>query len=217
MTIEKGAPWGRIALTPHDTVVGNSEEAVARAVADGARHVVLTSGDLLRAVGTSPGETPPRVGEPSLQLPCDAFEVIINDDVLTTAVSSVVVGTRFWPRLWISAGGFLGRLNVAPRAHPNDGLLDALEFRDRPRPRELLAIRRRMVLGDHLPHPLLAMHRQSAIAWPISEDSPGSAPTITPRRSVITVDGRRFSGVYRASIAVKPDAFILCVPAPSVV
>lgn len=217
MTIHKGAPWGSVAPTPHDTVIGDSEEAVARAVADGARHVVLTSGDLLRAVGIAPNVTIPQVGEPSLQLPCDVFEVMINDDVSTTAISSVVVGTRLWPRLWISAGGFLGRLNMAPRAHPNDGLLDALEFTGRPHVRQLLAIRRRMRLGDHLPHPLLAMHRQNSITWPITNTAADTNQNRLDRRNVVTVDGRRFTGVHRVSVKVKPDAFVLCVPSSSVV
>ncbi|MFZ9867536.1 MAG: hypothetical protein ACO3FC_06150, partial [Ilumatobacteraceae bacterium] len=123
MTIEKGAPWGVVAPTPHDVVTADSDEAAARAVARGAKFVFLGTGDLLRALGShdTAKNSTPRIGEPCLQLPCDILEVSLNhDSEVITAVSSVVVGTRLRPRWWVSAGGFLGALNIAPRAHPND-------------------------------------------------------------------------------------------------
>lgn len=215
MTIEKGAPWGEIAATPHDSVVAESESAVARAVAAGARHVVLTSGDLLRAVGVSTHVRAPRIGEPSLQLPCDVIDIVIDETTTATAVSSVVIGGSARPRLWVSAGGFLGRYNVAIRAHPNDGLLDALEFHGRLRVRDIMAIRRRMLTGSHLPHPLLSMHRSRAIEWPVT--SSVDASIVDRVRAAISIDGRRFGRARRVSMSVRADAFILCVPTGSVV
>ena len=56
MTIQKGAAWGASAPAPHDMVVAESEEAAARAVQQGAKFVCLTSGNLLRALGSGIGD-----------------------------------------------------------------------------------------------------------------------------------------------------------------
>ena len=217
MTIEKGAPWGAVAPTPPDMVVAASEHAAARAVQQGARFVSLTSGDLVRALGSGVGDDrlPPRTGEPSLQLPCDLFEVSLNhDSTVITAISSIVVGGRFQPWWWVSAGGFLGSLNVAPRAHPNDGLADALEFVSPPTLRQSLAIRRRMRLGDHLPHPLLTMHRSRQVQWHRSidqhDDTTQRGPGI-PRSAPVRIDGVSYGRVHAVRVTVWPDAWTLCI------
>lgn len=211
MTIEKGAPWGVVSPTPHDVVTADSDEAAARAVARGAKFVFLGTGDLLRALGShdTAKNSTPRIGEPCLQLPCDILEVSLNhDSEVITAVSSVVVGTRLRPRWWVSAGGFLGALNIAPRAHPNDGLADALEFSSTPSFRQLLAIRRRMRLGDHLPHPLLGMHRAQQVQWHNTADPRGD----TNRHSApVSIDGKSYGRVRSVRVTVWPDAWTLCV------
>lgn len=199
MTIEKGAAWGHVAITPFDTVVAPDEESLARTVKHGARHAVLTSGDLLRALGTGAGAAIPAKGMPSLQLPCDVLRVRLDDGEPIVVVSNVVLGSTLRPRLWITTGGFIGHLNVAPRAHPNDGLVDALEFGRDLSLRDVLKIRRRMRLGDHLPHPQLTMHRDTQYVF---EDS---------SRTPVTMDGRRYGYARRVHVTVQPDAFVLCV------
>ena len=210
MTIRKATEWGVVAPTPHDVVVAESEEAAARAVERGAKFVALTDGDLLRALGSggAGNQKPPRAGEPSLQLPCDIFEVSLNHESrVITAVSTVIVGTRVRPRWWVSAGGFFGALNVAPRAHPNDGLADALEFDSAPSMRQLLSIRNRMRLGDHLPHPQLTMHRAQQVQWHQSNQL-GK----TMRRSApVRIDGKTFGRANSVRVTVWPDAWTLCV------
>lgn len=199
MTIEKGAAWGSVAMTPFDTVVAPDEESAARAVKRGARHVVLASGDLLRALGTGADATMPVKGRPSLQLPCDVLHVRLDDGEPIVAVSKVLIGSRLHPRVWITTGGFIGHLNVAPRAHPNDGLIDALEFARDLAPRELLAIRRRMRLGDHLPHPRLTMHRDKEHLFRASSREP------------VTIDGRRYGRAKHVHVTVQPDTYVLCI------
>jgi hypothetical protein len=218
MTIQKGAAWGTSAPAPHDMVVAESEEAAARAVQQGDKFVCLTSGNLLRALGSGIGDAqlPPKTGEPCLQLPCDIFEVSLNhDSTVITAVSSIVVGSRRRPLWWVTAGGFLGALNVAPRAHPNDGLADALEFVSAPSLRQLLTMRRRMRLGDHLPHPLLTMHRSQQVQWhrsPQQESNLVQGRFGGRRTASVSIDGKSYGRVHSVRVTVWPDAWTLCVP-----
>jgi hypothetical protein len=199
MTIEKGAAWGVPGTAPHDLVVAADEAALARAVGSGVRHAALRDGDVLRALGLTDA-TPPHAGGPALLLPCDAMRVRLDDRAPLTAVSTIIVGRRFRERVLASAGGFLGVLNVAPRAHPNDGLLDVLVIAPRTGARQLLAVRRRMRLGDHLPHPALTMCRAAAHEFSFADG---------PQRVVI--DGRQHGRARRVRIDVLPDAFVLCV------
>lgn len=202
MTIEKGMAWGKIAPTPFGVVTARDEEALARAVRDGASHVALLSGDLLRALGPTSTQRPIVVHEPSLQVPCDIMEITIDDRIRTTAVSTIRIGTTIRPRVWVSSGGFVGQLNIATRAHPNDGVIDALAFDANLRLRQTLAIRRRMRTGNHLPHPHLTIQRGSEYHW---------SGTTDRDRSPVLIDGRRFGRANCVTIVVRPDAFVLCV------
>jgi hypothetical protein len=200
MTIEKGQPWGTLGVAPSDLVVADDDEAAARAIVAGRHSVAIKRSDLLRTIGLHGRTVTPHVTEPALILPCDAMRVVLDDKYVITAVSRVQLGTRTRPVAWCSAGGFIGRLNMAPRAHPNDGLVDVLEFaRDLPL-RTRLAIRRRMRLGDHLPHPQLSMHRASDYEW--------HDPS---RRVAVRVDGKQRGYAHRVRIQVIVDAWVLCV------
>jgi len=198
VTIEKGAAWGTRGTTPADLVVADDEAALARAVGDGKRHLALRDGDLLRALGLGDA-TPPRAGEPALLLPCDALRVQLDDAPPITAVSTVVVGGLLRARFIATSGGFVGRANVAPRAHPNDGVLDVLIASPAMPLRQWLAARQRMQLGDHLPHPHMEMRR--AAMHDLSLDS----------AQLVRIDGTKHGRARRVRIEVLPDAFELCV------
>ena len=204
MTIEKGAAWGAVGVTPHECVVAKDEAATASAVQHGATHVWLESGDILRALGLTVTTGALKVGEPCRLLPCDVLIVQLDDAAPVFAVSSVVIGSWRKPQMWVTTGGFLGALNVAPRAHVNDGLIDALEFAGTIPLRQLLLMRRRMRHGDHLPHPLLTMHRAAQGKWPTSPHGAKS--------SAVIIDGKQRGRAAQVTIKVRPDAFLLCVP-----
>ena len=68
--------------------------------------------------------------------------------------------------------------------------------------RDVLAIRRRMRLGSHLPHPALEMQRGSTLRWQSSQG----------RRRVM-IDGRNYGRADAVSVTVRPDAFTLVVTA----
>ncbi len=199
MTIQKGMAWGSVQPVPHDVIVATNEASAAQAIRDGARCIALQSGDLLRALGKQNGVGDVQLQSECLVLPCDVLHIALDESTEVLGLSSVMVGSRWKPRWWVTSGGFLGDLNVAPRAHPNDGLADALGFDDVSL-RTYLAIRRRMRLGDHLPHPQLTMTRAAHVQWQGT------------RRASVWIDGKlhgRFSDVH---IVVHPDAFSLCVP-----
>ncbi|MEY4401624.1 MAG: hypothetical protein RL072_1489 [Actinomycetota bacterium] len=203
MTIERGQPWGTEGTAPHDLVLAAHEEAAARAVSNGARHVALRDGDLLAALGTGLHDRTLHVGAPCRMLPCDAYDVTLTRRgvaVTTIAVSKVLVGDWRRPVWWFTSGGFVGGLNVSPTSHPNDGRADVLEW-SRVSLRELLAIRRRMRLGDHLPHPALHVARGHLVLW---KSPSGTRP--------VTIDGRNWGHADGVTVTVRNDAFVLCVP-----
>jgi diacylglycerol kinase family enzyme len=53
----------------------------------------------------------------------------------------------------------LGRWDVAPRAHPNDGWLDVLEVDPDMPARARWQASRRLASGTHVPHPDIAVRR----------------------------------------------------------
>ncbi|MFZ9355350.1 MAG: hypothetical protein ACO3BU_03850 [Ilumatobacteraceae bacterium] len=214
MTIEKGREWGELARVPHDVLVAADEARLAQVVGSHVRSgatrplaVALVRGDLLTALGGAARRrvVVPRVGDACRLLPCDAYEVTISHakhSTTTLAVSSVVIGSTTRPACSLTSGGFLGRLNVAPNSHPNDGRADALVW-STSNLRTLIAIRRRMRRGDHLPHPDLEMSRGAAVRWRAQGSS---------RR--VVVDGRSYGRADAVAVTVRPDAFCLVVAAP---
>ena len=212
MTIRPGEPWGETRTAPEGLIVADDEAALANAITGGRRDVALRTGELLRALGHASNgrraanrrDSAPQPGDSALALPCDAYDVVMRrgaDEQRTVAVSTVLVGTLRTPHWWATSGGFIGALNVAPRAHPNDGMIDTLEFTRQPSLRTLLAIRRRMRLGDHLPHPALTARRAERAEWQGSRPAP------------VIVDGRRRGRFDAVTVAVRSDAFTLWVVA----
>ena len=203
MTIKKGVAWGSDGVAPHDLVVAHDEESLARAVAHGSQHITLRAGDLLSALGSSIDARELRLGDRCRLLPFDAYEVTVSRRGLSEtaiAVSTVLVGGALRPAWWFTAGGFVGRSNAIPNSHPNDGRADALEW-SRTTLRERITIRRRMRLGDHLPHPALHIVNGETITW---RSGRGAQP--------VTIDGRSWGRADEVTITVRPDAFVLCTP-----
>src|SRR3954452_13304304 len=166
MTIEKGAAWGEAGSLPQGGVIVRSE-AEARAVAERARRagepvppLGLLGGDLCRTVGGAGDETRLRSSE-AMQLPVDIGAVLI-DGRLHWFVAHLVARKRWWRgRVYVAMNAeFLGRWDVAPRGHPNDGRLDTFEVTMSVGDR--LKARSRLPTGTHLPHPQIKERRVSA-------------------------------------------------------
>ena len=89
---------------------------------------------------------------------------------------------------------FIGSWDVAPRSHPNDGVVDVLEISmslgDR------IKARKRLATGTHVPHPLIAQRRVSTAEFRL-------------RPTKIWLDGELVTTLTDFIITVEPDALTI--------
>jgi hypothetical protein len=201
VTIEKGQAWGSSGPLPPDGVVVRTD-AEARSVVERARRdrepipvLGLLGGDLCRTVGGAGDETRLQSGE-AMSLPVDLGSVLI-DGRLHWFVAHLVARKRWWRgRIFVAMNAeYLGRWDVAPRGHPNDGLLDTFEVTMSVGDR--LKARSRLPLGTHLPHPQIKQQRVSAVQVDVDGLD-------------VWLDGELIGPAQTLSIRVEPDA-LLCV------
>lgn len=202
MTIQKGRAWGAHAPAPPGTrLVGSDREA--RAVVEAARLagrpipvIGLLGGDLCRTLGGHGDETRLR-SEAALQVPVD-LGLAVLDGARHWFVAHLVARRSWWlGRLFLAMNAqYLGDWDVAPRSHPNDGLLDTFDVTMTPG--ERFEARRRLATGTHVPHPRIAERRVASIDVRFDRPTP------------VFLDGVPMGKVGRLSIAIEPDA-ITCV------
>ncbi len=200
MTIERGRPWGHPGRWEEGTPFAGDDAALAALVEVGstATPIGLLGGDLHRTLGSPP---PERLrSDEAMVFPMDALEVRLDEEPPLMAVAHVVARAgAWWRRQTVAAmnAAFVGDLNLGPRAHPDDGLVDVtvgrLPFRD------AVAARSRMLSGSHVPHPALATTR--ARRWEIE----------LTKTTPVFVDGVRRGDARRIAIEVLPDRFeVVC-------
>lgn len=192
MTIERGQPWGREVARPSDLIVARSDAEVVRSsVGDLRRPVGLAGGDLWASLGSPP----PR--DPVLELAVDGIRVDVDDAAEYLAVAHVVARGSWWRGPLIAAMNVdrLGPWNVAPRAHPNDGLVDLVEVSPSMSMRDRWSARGRLPTGTHVPHPSIATRRVDTASWHL--DDPLE----------LWIDGVGVGRVRRLSVTVLPDRF----------
>jgi hypothetical protein len=200
VTIRPGDDWGRRIPGPV-SAVRVADDASAAAHRGG--RVVLTGGDLHRALG-APGT--PDTDSDCTELEVDLLEVVVERrdgrEETTWAASSVVAG-NWWRRGRVTAvlnTGFLDERNLAPRAHPNDGAFEVLQV-DRVMPRrERREALRRSLTGSHLPHPLIGLVR--ADSWEIERTGP---------LDTLRIDGVIVRDWCRVRVTLHPDALLVVV------
>src|SRR3954471_9784357 len=167
MTIEKGQPWGSPGVLPADGLVVRSD-AEARAIVEWARRagepvppLGLLGGDLCHTLGGAGDEARLRSGE-AVRLPVDLGAVLV-DGRLHWFVAHLVARKRWWRGRVFAAmnAQFIGRWDVAPRGHPNDGLLDTFDVTMSTGDR--LKARSRLATGTHVPHAGIKQRRADAI------------------------------------------------------
>jgi len=166
MTIERGAAWGSAQPLPQNGVIARSDTDAAAAVSSArARGTTIPSigllgGDLCRTLGGNGDERRLRSAD-AVTLPVDIAEVEL-DGAPRVFVAHVVARRSWWRgRVWVAMNAeWIGDWDVAPRAHPGDGLLDvfdvSLSLRDR------VKARRRLRTGTHVPHPHIAQIRATS-------------------------------------------------------
>jgi len=198
--ITRGDQWG-IPTTriPADLLVNGDRELAASSTDS---RLIVRGGDIAHSLGDPP---PPAVGDRCTEVPIDALRISItfkNASAQTLiAASHVMVGNWLRGRLvCVSNGGFIGALNVSPRAHPNDGFLDLMTIDPSMGIQQRLRARKKSVLGTHTPHPLVETGRARSFAF-----------SCQSRSEPLRVDGRRISSWSAVQVEIMPDYWRLLV------
>jgi hypothetical protein len=189
VTIRKGEPWGSEVARPPGLVLAADDQAVVELGDD--REVGLAGGDLYRSLG----EPEPR--DPVQRVDIDGITVVLDGNRTHAAVAHVIARRSWWrgPIVACMNVDHYGRWNVAPRAHPNDGLLDILECSPRMSVRDRWAARRRLPQGTHLPHPEVSLARVASRTWTFE------------RPQHIWIDGRAVGAARHLAVTIVPDRY----------
>jgi hypothetical protein len=205
MTVRKGEGYGEPGiLAEHGVVVHSDAEArriVERARRSGERPppLGLAGGDLCRTLGGRGDVARLRSGD-AVRLPVDLGAVLVNGR-LHWFVAHLVARRSWWrgPLLAAMNAEFLGDWDVAPRAHPNDGLLDIVVVGPGMNVMDRIKARRRLPTGGHVPHPAIEQSRRPA--FQIEFDRP----------TQVWLDGERIGPATNLSVRIEPDALICVV------
>jgi hypothetical protein len=198
MTIRRGEPWGEAVESPPDLFLAPTDAAAA-AVVTACRsqggdipEIGFTGGDLARTMG---GGAPGRFPGTVTRAPIDVVRVGA-DGAVTWAVAHVVARRGWWRGEVVLAmnAQFLGRHDVAPRSHPNDGKVDLVQVAAAMGLRTRLQARRRARTGTHLPHPLIDVRQAQEV-------------TVRFQRPLdVWVDGVKWRRAAELTLTVEPDA-----------
>lgn len=198
MTIRKNEPWGEPgALPPHGVVVRSDREAslvvaAARRAGTPIPPLGLLGGDLCRTLGGAGDEA--RLRSPdALSVPVDLGTVLIDGRLHWFVAHLVAKRSWWWGRAVVAMNAqYLGAWDLAPKSHPNDGLLDLLDgnlpFGQR------MQARHRLPLGTHVPHPGIEQRRVAAIQIELDRPTP------------IELDGSPLGSARVLSMRVEADA-----------
>ena len=190
--IRRGEPWGLETTWPEDAVIIHSDHALA--LADPSRPVFLASGDISRSLGHP---SMPSGDGKCTEVRIDAMLCTVASSAgerKIVAASSIIVGSHWRHRhMIISNGGWWNEWNIAPRAHPNDGIVELLTLSEKMTMRQRWLAKRKMRTGTHLPHPDISMVRiSSATVDRISGEK-------------LLIDGQAVSIWESLSVEVLPD------------
>jgi hypothetical protein len=204
MTIRKGQDWGAFESRPSGLKVVVDDIAASELITNQylnfempLRISILNSG-LSRTLGIK--HSSPR----SNQMLCTKFDVIEANYTPTDSLEvsrRCFVGNAFINRnrffgktIAILNSSFVGNQDWAPKAHPNDGKLDLIEFESSMSIRQRLTAFKLMKSGAHLPHPKIRYRQVSEFEF--SDE----------RSATLSIEGRRICSIKRCVFTVLPDA-----------
>ena len=173
MTIRKFNDWGLVIPRPAAIEFCSSDAAVA-AIATTYRqdrgsipHICSTGGGLAASLGVSPTLSSTEVHELSIDLLNVNYRTANGVQRTAVAANSVVMRHKWWlgQIVAITNSGYLGQWEIAPRAHPNDGVFDVVEVAANMPFRQRLIARSRLRSGAYLPHPSISQHQSQSDSW----------------------------------------------------
>ncbi len=196
--IRKGEAWGAVGPLPPDTVVVRSNTQARAVVTDARRNgraippLALLGGDLCRTLGGTGDEARLRSGG-ATEVGVDLGAVLL-DGRLHWFLAHLVARKGWWRGRVVVAmnAQFIGRWDVAPRGHPNDGRLELLDA-DLPLGTRM-QVRSRLATGTHVPHP--GIEESHVSSQQLDLDQPTS----------VYLDGDLVGTARHLSLRVEPNA-----------
>jgi hypothetical protein len=144
----------------------------------------VLAGDLCHTLGGT--------GQPRTGFPIDVGEVLVDGRHHYFA-AHVVARRNGWRDFAVAMNAqWIGEWNLGPKAHPNDGIVDAYEghlgrF-------EWRQVRQRLATGSHLPHPRIKPTRSKAVSFEFTKDYD------------VFIDGDPVARGRHLAIRILPDA-----------
>ena len=202
MTVRKGSDYGSAGRLPPDAPVVSSDDELRRTVLErrSAQRtpvvIGLIGGDLCRTLGGS-GNRHRLTSSDAVTVPVD-LAIATVDGAEFGFVAHLLAGRPFGRDFAVAMNAqWCGELDLGPRSHPGDGLLDvttgSLPWRQR-----RLALRRARS-GTHLPHPSLHHRRTDNVTLEFDH----------PVR--LLLDGAHQIVGSSIQIRVEPDAFSVVI------
>ncbi len=190
MTIEKGHAWGEPATLPGDALLVHTDREISRALDDARRRSAefptfgVLGGDLCRTVGGT--------GQLKTAFPVDVGEVLI-DGRHHYFVAHVVARRNGWRDFVVAMNAqWVGEWNFGPKAHPNDGIVDAYEAHLQRF--DWRKVKARLPSGTHVPHPRIEPTRGKAVTFGLGRDYD------------VFIDGEAVERAQHLAVRVLPDA-----------
>ena len=205
MTIKRGQDWGQLVERPDRLQIFDDDSSFGSFLSDNraldwsSMNFAILKSEAARDLGLSGARTE------SSQMLRTSFDLIevqaqVGDLRITRfLVGQAVLGNGFF------RGRTVGVFNVsfhagrdwAPRAHPNDGKMDVVEFAEDMKFAQRFAAYRKLKTGSHLPHPDISYHQSTAYEY---DDL---------RATRLTVDSLDLGAVKTCTFQVIVDAVTL--------
>jgi hypothetical protein len=205
VNVRKGEPWGTVGPAPAGLVIVRSDRELfelvntRRAQGQGVPPIGLLGGDLCRALGGT-GEEARFAGDVPI-LPVDLLRLEVGARTTWAAAHVIARRWRGWrgEAVAVMNAQYAGRADVAPRAHPGDGLADVVTVAAAMDGRARWQAWRRLPTGTHLPHASIAVRRAREVTVELAAAVP------------VRADGCRIARARTFTVTVEPAALTVCV------
>lgn len=213
MTIKKGREWGHHLQRPSDLQVVADDFAASERITQmlddsfTTINLAIVHSVMARALGLNGANLE---SSSLLMTQFDLIQAIFTPVDSRAATNSDIESHRYFVgnafigkrrlhgvRVGVMNSSFDKKRDWAPRAHPNDGRLDVIEFQERIKFRQRMVAMQRMKSGTHLPHPNIRYHQATEYSADCSE---------VP---YLFIEGRNVGRISSCRFVVMPDAVSL--------